>query len=104
MALTRSFKETVQARAQTDRKFRESLLQEAINEFFCGDFDTAKILLRNYVNAAISFEKLAIETDLSGKSIQRMLGPSGNPTSENFFAMLHAIQRIEGITLETKIH
>ena len=62
------------------------------------------MLLRDYVNAAISFEILASETDKNNKSLQRMLSAEGNPTTENFFAMLHAIQKIEGVSIEAKIH
>lgn len=104
MPLTKAFKDTVRERAQKDKKFRTALLQEAIDEFLNGDYGTAKILLRNYVKAAMTFEELAEEVNLNNKSIQRMLSSSGNPTSENLFAMIHAIQRIEGITFETKIH
>jgi DNA-binding phage protein len=104
MALTRKFKETVQERAKADSKFRKAMLQEAVNEFLGGDFNIAKSILRNYINASVSFEAIAREINKNDKSVQRMLSPSGNPTSENLFAMLHAIQKLEGITLETKIH
>ena len=46
MALTRSFKETVQARVTTDRSFREALLREAIDTMLTGDIDTGKAILR----------------------------------------------------------
>jgi hypothetical protein len=42
MALTRDFKETVQARAQRDPAFREALLQEAI-----------EAMLAAYINATV---------------------------------------------------
>ena len=103
MALTKQFRETIYERAQKDEKFRMALLQEALDEFLSGDFDTAKILLRNYVNSSITFETLSKETNKNDKSLQRMLSADGNPTSENFFAMLHAIQKIENITFYTKI-
>ena len=39
MALTRDFKETVQARVQRDPKFRESLITEAAGALLAGDVE-----------------------------------------------------------------
>jgi DNA-binding phage protein len=103
MALTRDFKETIRARALKDSAFRISLLEESVNEFLAGDLDTAKALLRDYVNASVSFEVLAQKTNINDKSLQRMLSDKGNPTTSNFCAVLHAIQEIEGVNLGVKI-
>jgi DNA-binding phage protein len=103
MALTRDFKETIRARALKDSAFRISLLEESVNEFLAGDLDTAKALLRDYVNASVSFEVLAQKTQINDKSLQRMLSDKGNPTTSNFCAVLHAIQEIEGVNLGVKI-
>lgn len=54
MALTRDFKDTVQARARRDPAFREGLLKEGIECLLVGDIDTGKIVLRDYVYATIS--------------------------------------------------
>lgn len=51
MALTRDFKETVQARAQRDTAFREGLLKEGVECLLAGDIDAGKIVLRDYINA-----------------------------------------------------
>jgi RNA polymerase sigma factor (sigma-70 family) len=51
MALTRDFKETVFARAQSDVKFRQALFTEAINAYLAGDTSTGKAMLRDLVNA-----------------------------------------------------
>jgi len=103
MPLTRDFRETVFERAQNDKKFRHELLVSAINEMLSGDLDTGKAILRDYINAAISFGTLAKELHKSDKSLQRMLSPTGNPTSKSLFAMLQAIQKIEGIHLQITI-
>ena len=58
MPLTRDFKETVQARAERDPAFREELLKQGVECLLAGDVDTGKILLRDYINAAIGFEEL----------------------------------------------
>lgn len=102
MPITRSFRETIQARAQTDARYRAAMLSEAINELLAGDLPTGKAMLRDYVNATITFEQLANETGIPTKSLQRMLGPRGNPTAENLFTVIKALQDYEHITLAVK--
>lgn len=102
MALTRAFRETIQARAQSDARFRRALLTEAVNELLAGNLAGGKAMLRDYVNATLGFEALATELGRSNKSLQRMLGPSGNPTAENLLAMLKALQDHESLQLQVK--
>ena len=59
MALTRDFQETIAARVQTDPAFARVLLDEALALFFNNEPDTAKLILRDLVNATIGFESLA---------------------------------------------
>jgi hypothetical protein len=63
MALTRDFKETVQARARRDPAFCQALLQEAVAAVLEGDLATGKAILRDYINATIGFEALGRATD-----------------------------------------
>jgi DNA-binding phage protein len=93
MALTRDFKETVLARAQRDGRFREALFTEAINAYLAGDSATGKAILRDLVNATVGFEGLAIEINKPSKSLHRMLAPRGNPSTENFFDIINALQK-----------
>jgi len=105
MPLTKDFKETVRARAQKDRRFREALLTEAIDCFLSDEVETGKSLLRDYVHATVGFDQLAKGTRKSSKSLMRMLGPAGNPQASNLFAILHYLQKKENIrfTLTTSI-
>ena len=59
MALTKDFKDTIQARAQRDPAFRKALLQEGVECLLAGDVDTGKAVLRDYINATIGFEGLS---------------------------------------------
>jgi len=102
MALTKDFKETIQARAQRDPAFRKALLQEGIESLLGGDVDTGKAVLRDYINATIGFEELAEVFDKSSKSLMRMFGPKGNPQASNLFAVISYLQEREGIHLEVK--
>lgn len=99
MPLTRSFKETVQARVQRDPAFRNALLVEAADQFLAGDLATGKAVLRDYINATMGFERLAAETGSSSKSLMRMLSPAGNPTASNLFSVLQTVQRATGVHL-----
>lgn len=92
MALTRSFKDTVQARVQADPAFRAALLGEGIQALLAGDLDTGKAVLRDYINATTGFEALGAALDLSPKSLLRMFGPRGNPQAKNLFAVLGHLQ------------
>ena len=100
MALTRDFKATVQARAERDPEFRQALLQDGIACLLAGDVETGKIVLRDYINAAIGFAELGSRTHKSPKSLMRMFGPTGNPQAHNLFEVIGCIQRYEGIRLE----
>ena len=103
MALTRKFKDTVQKRAVRDPEFRHALLVEAINELLAGDYNIAKSILRDYINATITFPVLAQELHKSSKSIHRMLGPNGNPRMDSMVGILKVLQTKESIKLRTNM-
>jgi hypothetical protein len=59
MALTRSFKETVQARATNDAAFRQAPFQEAVQLLLAGEIGFGRSILHDFINAPIGFEALA---------------------------------------------
>jgi DNA-binding phage protein len=93
MALTRDFKERIQARARRDARFRQPLFTEAINTYLGGDTPSGKAILRDLVNATVGFEALAAACGIPSKSLHRMLAPQGNPSTENFFGIVRALQK-----------
>ena len=103
MALTRDFKETVAARVQSDPAFAQALLDEAITLFINGEPDTAKLFLRDLVNATVGFESLAEEINKPAKSLHRMLSASGNPTMSNVSAIFAAIKRALKVEVHTSV-
>ncbi len=102
MPLTRSFRETVQARAQRDIKFRRALLGEAMQLLLDGQLDEGRSALRSCINATIGFEKLGAALGRSPKSLMRMFGPAGNPTAENLLAVISLLQAEAGVRLEVR--
>jgi DNA-binding phage protein len=102
MALTRDFRETIQARARQDPAFGQALLQEAVAAMLDGDLKTGKAVLRDYINATIGFDALARATGTQPKSLMRMFGPRGNPQAANLFAVLGHLQKQGGFHLEVR--
>jgi DNA-binding phage protein len=100
MALTRSFKEAIQASVRRDPKFAEALFKEAIELLLSGEFGTGKVILRDYINATVGFQKLAKKTDMKPESLMRMFSPAGNPTSRNLFTVVKHLQKTTGVKLE----
>lgn len=99
MSLTKNFKTTIRERAHSDPDFRQAMLIEAVNALLSDEIDIAKSLLRDYINATISFEPLAQRVSKNSKSLQRMFSPSGNPTAHSLFSVIHVLQEAEGIKL-----
>ena len=102
MALTRKFKQTILDRAASDPKFRKQMLVEAINEMLAGGLEAGKSMLRDYINATITFEGLAEKIGKSSKSIHRMLGPSGNPRADNMIEIIRILQEHEQVRLRVE--
>jgi DNA-binding phage protein len=103
MPLTHDFKDTIRARAQRDRAFRQALLRESIECILNGDLDVGKSVLRDYVNATVGFQQLEKRTQIPAKSLMRMLGPSGSPSLVNLSSILTALQKNEGIHFELSL-
>ena len=99
MPLTRDFKETIKARADSDVAFRVALLTEAVELLLNGDVDTGKLVFRDYINATVGFEELAEEVGKPSKSLMRMFSMKGNPTAESLFSVISHLQKATGVHL-----
>jgi hypothetical protein len=53
----------------------------------------SKAILRDLVNATVGFEALAAAVNEPAKSLHRKLAPPGNPSTENFFDIVCALQK-----------
>jgi hypothetical protein len=102
MALTRDFRETVQARVKRDATFRKGLLSKAIESLLSGEVTLGKELLRDYINATVGFPKLAARTKTHVKTLHQMFGPNGNPTARNLFEIVAYLQHAEGVRFEVR--
>ena len=102
MALTRDFRETIQADVKRHPAFRRGLLSDAIESLLSGELPLGKELLRDYINATVGFPKLAAQTKIHVKTLHQMFGPKGNPTASNLFEIVAYLQRAEGVRFELR--
>lgn len=102
MALTRNFKQTVIERVERDPEFAKALLDEAATLFLQDEPETARLILRDLVNATLGFEQLAALTDKPSKSLHRMLSPKGNPSMDNLAAIFGAMRT--NLKVELEVH
>jgi DNA-binding phage protein len=102
MPLTIDFRETIRERAQNDAAFRRGLLKEAVELMLSGDVKTGQKIIRDYINATVGFRELAERTHTPEKSLMRMLGPKGNPSSENMFGVIAELAKAEGVNLSLR--
>lgn len=104
MPVTRKFRTTIVSRAQSDPEFRRQMLTEAVNELLAGDLEAGKAMLRDYINATITFPQLAKKLKKSDKSVHRMLGPRGNPRAGNIIEIIKILQAYERVRLRVEAH
>ena len=103
MSLTIDFKATVKKRVECDPDFAKDLLHEAVDIMLDGDSATAKLILRDLVNATVGFERLSEEVHKPSKSLHRMLSNSGNPTMENLSAIFATIKKTLHVRIDTTV-
>ena len=92
---TRDVHVTIQARIQRDPAYAQALWNEAVQLFLEGEPNTAKLILRDLVNATVGFEELAQRIQKPSKSVHRMLSAGGNPTMDNLSAIFSAVKPME---------
>jgi DNA-binding phage protein len=103
MASTRSFDETKRARAIGDPAFRDALLTEAVTQFLDNDLPAAKVLLGDYVDAAIGFERLAREHGIATERLRHVLEPDVDTDAGELLGILAAVQKAAGLRLTVAI-
>jgi DNA-binding phage protein len=101
--LTRDVTETIETRIRRDPEFAIALLDEAISLFLNGEPETARLVLRDLVNATIGFEGLAIATERPSKSLHRMLSAQGNPTMDHLTMIFAALQRELRVEIKVQV-
>jgi DNA-binding phage protein len=102
MALRKNYRQSVVDRVRRDPEFTKALLDEAAMLFLNGEPETARLILRDLVNATVGFEGLASATAKPSKSLHRMLSAKGNPSMDNLAAIFGAIRRTLKVGIEVR--
>jgi DNA-binding phage protein len=102
MQITRDYKETINERVQSDSDFAIALLDEAVTLFLNGEPDTARLILRDLINASLGFQTLAKETAKPSKSLHRMLSAKGNPTMDNLTRIFKVLREKLNVTIKVQ--
>ena len=95
-----SFRELVQERAANDAKFRTAFLTETIDAMLSGEPEVAKIMLRDYINATITFPGLAEGMKRPAETIQRMFAPKGSLRLGEFSKIMKILQSNANIKIQ----
>lgn len=95
--------ETEKKRVERDPDSAEALLYEAIDFMLDGDSTTAKLILRDLINATVGFERLTEDVHKPSKSLHRMLSAFGNPTMETLSAIFSTIKKALHVRIDTTV-
>ncbi len=102
MPLTKDFRESVMEELR-DKEYRRAFLCEAMRDMLSGELESAKMVLREYINGTIGFIKLGKALGRSPKSLMRMLSREGNPQAKNLLELVAYLQKVDGAQVEIKM-
>jgi DNA-binding phage protein len=89
-------------RVKREPAFAKALLNEAATLFLNGEPHTARLILRDLINATVGFEQLAAETAKPAKSLHRMLSEKGNPSMDNLASILSVVRKQLRVDLQAR--
>ena len=95
---------TVIERAQSDPEFARALLDEAATLFVNGEPGTARIVLRDLVEATVGFDTLATETSMPIARLRSMLSKAGSPSMDTVASILMVVRTRLGVDLQVHVN
>lgn len=96
------FAKVVARRIRGQPEFAADLLAEAMAQLIGNDVKTARLLLRDVVNATVGFSALSEATGIPEKSLMRMLSVKGNPQARNLCEIISCLQTLNHVRLEVR--
>ena len=79
------------------------LLTSGVQCLLNGEVNVAKVVLRDYIETTMGYERLGQLTDTPPESLACMFGKDGNPSASDLLKVIGCIQQHEGIQLEVKV-
>jgi DNA-binding phage protein len=80
-------------------EYRRAFLSEALGCIAANDVETAKSVLRHYINGTVGFVKLGAALGKNPKSLMRMLSATGNPQLRTFAEIVSYLQKADKTVL-----
>lgn len=102
MALTYDAREVFVERARKSRRYRIAILGEVLECIADGEANTARDLLRDYVQA-VGSKKVARLVCKEPQAVMRMLRPSSNPSLDNISKLLASLRKHEGVEPRVRV-
>ena len=94
--------ETVLIALRDKPGYRRATLVGAVEELLAGDRYVACASLRRLIAVTVGFSRMAEMTGIHEKSLIRMLGPKGNPTTDNLFKVIRVLAGRENVRFAVK--
>ena len=102
MPPTRDYRETFRERAQDEPEFREELLKVAARCMLNGEPEVGRIMLRDFVVAAIGIDELSQKIGKSRESLEDVLSDGSDPRADDLLGIVAAIAEHEGLVLDVQ--
>ena len=100
---TRDFKETFRERAREEPEFREELLKSAVRCMLNGEVEVGRIMLRDFVVAAIGIDELSQKIGKSRESLEEVLSDGSDPREDDLLGIIAALAEHEDIELDVQV-
>ncbi len=89
-------------RTRRDASFAKGMLEQTVALFLAGESEAARLILRDLVTATVGFEKLAVLTNRSAKSLRAMLTCNGKPGMDALSSIFQVVRSCLDVNLEVR--
>ena len=96
MALTRDIHVTIRESLRGDPEYAKAVLVEITELFASKEYGTARLMLRDLVEAVVGVERVANATATSAEGLRQMLTLEGNPSTEQLAAIIDIAHKCLG--------
>ena len=100
---TRDFRETFRERARREPEFRHELLKVAARCMLNGEVEVGRIMLRDFVVAAIGIDELSQKIGKSRESLEHVLSDGSDPRADDLLAIIAAIAEHEDVEIDVRV-
>ena len=103
MPPTRDYRETFWERARREPEFRHELLKSAARCMLNGEPEVGRIMLRDFVVAAIGIDELSQKIGKSRESLEHVLSDGSDPRADDLLGIVAALAEYENMELDVQV-